>query len=256
MGFKSSLADPDVWLQAASKPNGDEYYEYILVYVDDILCMSHKAVKTMKEIQKSFKFKKYKIEPPEIYLGARLEEKKMNGKNIWTMASTDYVKAATMNLEDNLKKKNQKLPNKCKTPMTSNYSPELDGTPELDSDGVTRFQELIGILQWAIEIGRVDILTEVSMLSTYRASPRQGHIMEQLMHIFGYLRKKPKLTLYFDPMFPRIDQSIFNKLNKKYFKEQHKDAQEEIPENMPIPRGQQVHTTAFVDASHAANKVT
>ena len=35
--------------------------------------------------------------------------------------------------------------------MTSNYSPELDGTPELDSDGVTRFQELIGILQVLIK---------------------------------------------------------------------------------------------------------
>ena len=255
MGFKSSLADPDVWLRAAVKPDGEEYYEYILVYVDDILCMSHKAIEAMQEIQKSFKLKKNKIEPPEIYLGARLEKKKLNGRYVWSMSSTDYVKAAINNLEETLKKKNKKLPNKCETPMTSNYSPELDGTPELDSDGVTRFQELIGILRWAIELGRVDILTEVSMLSTYQASPRQGH-MEQLMHIFGYLRKKPKLTLYFDPMLPRIDPSMFNESNKQYFKDQYKDAQEEIPDNMPKPRGRQVHTTAFVDASHAANKVT
>jgi hypothetical protein len=27
--FKSSLADPDVWLRPAVKPNGEYYYEYI-----------------------------------------------------------------------------------------------------------------------------------------------------------------------------------------------------------------------------------
>jgi hypothetical protein len=38
MGFKSTNIDPDVWLQPAVKPDGEEYYEYVLVYVDDIHC--------------------------------------------------------------------------------------------------------------------------------------------------------------------------------------------------------------------------
>jgi hypothetical protein len=33
MGFKSSVADPDVWLRPASRPDGEEYYEYILMYI-------------------------------------------------------------------------------------------------------------------------------------------------------------------------------------------------------------------------------
>eukprot|EP00978_Attheya_sp_CCMP212_P026548 scaffold87549_cov65-Attheya_sp.AAC.2 len=36
MGFKSSYADPDVWLRPATKANGEEYYEYVLMYVDII----------------------------------------------------------------------------------------------------------------------------------------------------------------------------------------------------------------------------
>ena len=36
IGFQSSPADPDVWLRPAVKFNGDEYYEYVLMYVDDI----------------------------------------------------------------------------------------------------------------------------------------------------------------------------------------------------------------------------
>jgi hypothetical protein len=40
MGFTSTMADPDVWLRAAMKADGESYYEYILMYVDDILAMS------------------------------------------------------------------------------------------------------------------------------------------------------------------------------------------------------------------------
>jgi len=36
MGFKPSTADPDVWMRPAAKPDGEQYYKYILVYVDDI----------------------------------------------------------------------------------------------------------------------------------------------------------------------------------------------------------------------------
>ncbi len=41
LGYKSCLADPDVWLRPATKPNGFQYYEYVLVYVDDVLVLSH-----------------------------------------------------------------------------------------------------------------------------------------------------------------------------------------------------------------------
>ncbi len=36
MDFKPTLADPDVWIRPASRPDGYEYYEYVLVYVDDL----------------------------------------------------------------------------------------------------------------------------------------------------------------------------------------------------------------------------
>ena len=66
--------------------------------------------------------------------------------------------------------------------MAQNFIAELDVTPELTPANITLFQEYIGVLRWAAEIGRVDILTELSMLSAYQASPRQGHL-EQVYHI-------------------------------------------------------------------------
>jgi hypothetical protein len=39
--FESCLADPDVWMRPALKPDGSEYYyEYVLIYTDDVLVVS------------------------------------------------------------------------------------------------------------------------------------------------------------------------------------------------------------------------
>ena len=59
------------------------------------------------------------------------------------------------------------LPRRSETPMSSDYTPELYATTELESDGITMYQELIGALIWVIEIRRVDIEHEVSLLSSY-----------------------------------------------------------------------------------------
>ena len=147
------------------------------------------------------------------------------------------------------------MPSKAITPMQKEYKPELDESDELDKQGITMYQELIGELRWAIEIGRVDILHEVSLLSSYQASPRVGHL-EQLINIFAFLKRKPKLTLYFDTDIPVIDPNMFEGSTSEEFRDIYRDAEEQLPDRMPKPRGRGVTTTAFVDASHAQDKRT
>ena len=214
MGFQSSLADPDVWLRAATKSDGDVYYEYVMMYVDDILALSCDARAILEEMQGTFKFKNDKIESPAYYLGAKLQKKPINGFECWTITSQDYVKAAVKNVEETIKKKGRKLPTaNVDTPMNITYSPEMDVTKELNADGTTYFQELIGVLPWATEIGRVDILLEVSLLSQYQANPREGRL-DQLLHIFAFLKRHPKLTLYLSPELPRTDYGDFRTKRK------------------------------------------
>ena len=88
--------------------------------------------------------------------------------------------------------------------MSSDYIPELYATTELELDGINMYQELIGSLRWAVEIGRVDIEHEISVLSSYQCSPCDGHL-QQILHIFAFLKKNPKRTLYFDPNPAVID---------------------------------------------------
>jgi hypothetical protein len=57
LGFKPSRADPDCWMRPATKPNGFEYYEYMIVYVDDILVASRDPKPIMEGIKLRFELK-------------------------------------------------------------------------------------------------------------------------------------------------------------------------------------------------------
>ena len=130
IGSQSSPADPDVWLRPAMKSDGEEYYEWVLMYVDDILAISMDSTSILKSMEgDTVKYKNGKIEPPEIYLGAKLQEKEINGRLCLTISSTDYIKAAVQTVKDSVAKDRckWKLPSKALTPMVSSFVPELSG---------------------------------------------------------------------------------------------------------------------------------
>ena len=252
IGYRPSYADPDVWMRPAVKANGFQYWEYVLCYVDDLLCISDNPDKTMNSIKKDFKLKDDKVEVPQYYLGATIS-KMYNAENVecWAMDSDKYCESAVNNIEEVLEKKGLKLPSKCRSPVRSNYKAEMDDTGELKSDGLQWYQELIGQLRWAVELGRVDILLEVSVLSQHLALPREGHL-EQVLHIFGYLKEHKKLRLMFDCSQPEIDERQFQEYDWYDF---YKYASDKVPPNMPEARGLAMSLSMFVDASHAGNKV-
>ena len=77
------------------------------------------------------------------------------------------------------------MPLKAKTSFSTKYNPELDTTPELDADDTKLCQEWVGILLWAVELGRLDICLEVSLISSHVANPRRGHL-KKFLHFFAY----------------------------------------------------------------------
>ena len=111
MGYKPSLADPDVYMRPAVKGNGFKYYEYVLTYVDDVLCISDNPMSTMKCLQGTFKLKDDKVEEPTMYLGASLSKMNNNsGKECWAMSSDKYCATAVANVAEVLNKKGVRLP--------------------------------------------------------------------------------------------------------------------------------------------------
>jgi hypothetical protein len=190
LGFTSCLADPDVWLRGATKPDGTQYYEYLLAYVDDMLMISHEPQKTMDALSKLYRMKEGSVGKPSKYLGADVVEYTLPGdsKPKWGFSSQQYVVEAIRNVEIELMKTNYMLTTTANTPISNGYRPELDVTPHLNDAQANWFQNMTGVLRWAIELGRIDILAEVSMLASFLVQPREGHL-DQCLHIFAYLKK-------------------------------------------------------------------
>ena len=90
IGFKSSPADPNVWLRPGIKDDGSEYYEYMLMYVDDVLAISTNAKQLLRSLEgDTVSYKNGKVEPPEMYLGATLKKKTLDGIAMWTITSAE-----------------------------------------------------------------------------------------------------------------------------------------------------------------------
>jgi hypothetical protein len=181
--------------------------------MDDILCVHHDHGAPLANLDEYFKMKEGSIQVPTFYLGAKLKKNVLpNGMVAWGMISSKYVHSAVQNVQDYMAALpgNQKLLKKASGPFTGGYKPELDESPELDPTRTNFYQSHIGILRWCVELGRIDIITEVSMLSTYLCLPREGHL-EDVFHVFAYLGLHHNARVVFDPTYPDVGMCTFIK---------------------------------------------
>ena len=150
MNFESCKADPDVWFRPASKPDGTKYYQYILLYTDDILCIMEDPETFLRnEFGERFKLKETSIAPPSQYLGNKVSQVTLdNGTKCWSFSSSQYIQNAVKNVEEHLDQKGEKLPPRAKSPWSTGYRPETDISPELSPSDAAYFQSLIGVLRW------------------------------------------------------------------------------------------------------------
>ena len=102
-------------------------------------------------------------------------------------------------------------------------------------------------LRWIVELGRIDICAETSMLASITMAPRQGHF-EALLHMYAYLCAHSRSRIVLDPSYiqhgdePSPDWRPF-----------YPDAHEEMPPDLPTPLGKVVELTCFVDSDHAGD---
>ena len=73
------------------------------------------------------------------------------------------------------------MPKKAENPFKMGYDPELDTSQELDPDAASYYLTIIGILRWIFELGRIDIITEVSLLSSNMHSLERDTWKQQCM---------------------------------------------------------------------------
>jgi len=268
LGYEPCVgADDNVYLKPMKDTNGNEYYSYLIVYVDDVLCFDKDPDRVLRIVNRDYRLKEPPA-PPTMYLGADFSEYEIEQENgyitkCWAMSADSHIKKALQvvkgKLQDNgvsfKSKKTAEQPFSCQI-----YRPELDTSEECDAEQIELYQSLIGIARWLCELGRIDILTETSLLSAYLASPRIGHL-HQALHMFKYLEDHNRSRMVFDPTYITLSDGHLKpeeraSFKAKYMKELYPDAEELLPLNVPPPRGKAVKMHVFVDADHAGDQIT
>ena len=140
-----------------------------------------------------------------------------------------------------------------KTPMAEEYHAELDTSPLLDAEGISKYKSLVGTAVWTILLGRFDIAFATGNLSGYAAAPREGH-MKAMYRVFGYLQTFPNGRTLIDTSY--FDRSKYPAKRESTWGELYPDTEEELPHNAPTPKGKEVQITLLVDADHARDTVT
>ena len=245
-GWKPTRFDNDVWIRLDET---GKMYEYLCTHVDDFMIVSRKPETAMAEIQSVYLVKDSSKGPPDYYLG---NDYKKDKKGRWCIGCKKYLTEAVSRVE----KIFGELPKKV-SPMEDGDHPEEDCSALLDDDGHQKYQMLIGMLNWIVCLGRMDVAFATTSLSRFTACPRAGHL-ERALRIFGYLKKNKNRRIVVDSRDPILvgGEDALAQDYTEIFKNTYPDAAEEVDADVPIPLIDELEIVTFVDSDHAHDKVT
>ncbi|MEL7196406.1 MAG: reverse transcriptase domain-containing protein, partial [Bacteroidota bacterium] len=236
LGFSSCRAEPDIWMRKKK-----DKYEYIAVYVDDLALVLHDPAEFISTMKNKYNFEFKGSGPISFHLGMDFNR---DDDGTLRITPDKYIEK----IMDNYKRTFGEAPRQnVMSPVEKGDHPELDESEFLDDEGISRYQSLIGSLQWAVSIGRFDIQTPVMTLSSFRAAPRRGHL-DRAKRIFGYLAKMKHSAIRI-----RTEEPDYSDLpDVKYdwnYSVYGENLKEFLPVDAPEPLGPFVTLSHFVDAN-------
>ena len=147
LNFIPCKGDSCVWLREMKNK-----YEYIAIYGDDLLIASEEPQRIIQDLREKFKLKIKEDGPLEYYLGC---DYKLDKDGTLVAQPQKYISK----MLDSFKKMfpNENFIN-ARSPLQKNGHPELDISELCNEEQITKYMSMIGQLQWAITLGRYDIL--------------------------------------------------------------------------------------------------
>jgi hypothetical protein len=138
--------------------------------VDDCLIVSEKPKIILKSLDTEYKYRLKDVGPPTRFLGAKIDRQTIFGTDYWSISAEAYLEKAIALVEKIFGKLDTLFRrSRLDTPAPTDFHPELDDTPFLDADSITLYQSYIGILQWGVELGRIDIAHFLSTMAKFAA---------------------------------------------------------------------------------------
>ena len=141
------MADPCAWLRDIKNK-----YEYISIYVDNLHIASEDPQQIIQDLKGKFKLKIKGDGLPEYCLGC---DNKPDKDSTLAAQPTKYINKILESYKKMIHNKNFL---NVKSPLKKNDHPELDNTKLCNEEQITKYMCTIGQLQWAITLGRYDIL--------------------------------------------------------------------------------------------------
>lgn len=137
-------------------------------------------------------------------------------------------------------------------PLEPGDHPELDLSPLCNEQEIEIYQSMVGDMQWAVSLGCIDIYCATMMIGGFRAAPRKGHL-DRARRVYVYLRNYKRTSIKFRTDCPNYEKYQYVKPDwgKIYY-----PCKEDIPTDMPMPRGKDVVVTTFKDANLLLDYVT
>ena len=177
MGFFPCKDDPDVWMRDCTT-----HWEYVATWVDDLMYIGHHPDQYFGQLRE-IGFKLKGVGEPEHHLGGDFKYVDTT-EHVFTWGSTTFVKKMIQKYEVMF---GETVPKReVHSPLEPGDHPELDLTELCDGQEINKYQSMIGDMQWAVSMGRIDIYCATMTLGGYRAAPRKGHL-ERSKRIYSYL---------------------------------------------------------------------
>ena len=112
---------------------------------------------------------------------------------------------------------------------------------------------MVGALQWAVSLDRLDTTTAVVTVSLFRVEPTEGH-MERLKRMHGYLLRFKCAVIRIRPEEPGMSDVPERVCD--WEESVHGRASEVLPEDAPEPLGKFVVTISYHNANLYHNVLT
>ena len=94
MDFVTKVDVADVYCRQAKRPNGEGYYELLLLFVDDVLFCYHNPQLIIDALSFMCDLKYVSVVPLKIYLSTEIKKYQVSsGKTHWSMSITQYCNA-------------------------------------------------------------------------------------------------------------------------------------------------------------------
>ena len=128
-----------------------DHYEYVAVYVDDLLIASRNPQEIIDWLEKKILFKLKGTGPISFHLGCDIF---CNENNTLCIGPKSYIERLSMQYQSMFGKKPMTV---YTSHLSGNDHPEINATLFLDDDGIMQYQSILGVLQWTITLGWIDI---------------------------------------------------------------------------------------------------